>query len=35
MVIYIGNLSIDTSEHDLKEQFEQYGSVKSVNIIRD
>lgn len=35
MVIYIGNLSVDTSEHDLKERFEQYGPVKSVNIIRD
>ena len=35
MVIYIGNLPFDTSEHDLKERFEQYGPVKSVNIIRD
>jgi RNA recognition motif-containing protein len=35
MVIYIGNLSVDTSEHDLKKRFEQYGPVKSVNIIRD
>ena len=35
MVIYIGNLSIETCEDDLKEKFEQFGPVKSVNIIRD
>lgn len=35
MVIYIGNLSNDTCEHDLKERFERYGPVKAVNIIRD
>ena len=35
MVIYIGNLSVETSEHELSELFEQYGKVTSVNIMKD
>jgi RNA recognition motif-containing protein len=35
MVIYIGNLSVETSEHDLIERFKLYGPVTSVNIMRD
>ncbi len=35
MVIYIGNLSVETSEQKLSELFEQYGQVTSVNIMRD
>ena len=35
MVIYVGNLSFDVNQHDLSEQFEQYGQVTSINIIKD
>lgn len=35
MNIYIGNLSFDTTEDQLKETFESYGEVSSVNIIKD
>jgi len=35
MVIYIGNLSVETSEHELSKLFEHYGKVTSVNIMRD
>ena len=35
MVIYIGNLSVETSERELSELFEQYGKVTSVNIMKD
>ena len=33
--IYIGNLNYDTTEATLREAFETYGEVSSVNIITD
>jgi len=35
MNIYIGNMSFDTTEDQLREAFEGYGAVSSVNIIAD
>ena len=35
MNIYVGNLSYDTDDHALRQAFEKYGSVDSVNIIFD
>ena len=35
MNIYVGNLSYDTDDHGLRQAFEKYGSVDSVNIIFD
>ncbi len=35
MFIYVGNLSVETNHRDLQSQFEQYGSVTSVNILTD
>ena len=35
MNIYIGNLSYQTSEDDLRQIFEEYGEVSSVKIIMD
>jgi RNA recognition motif-containing protein len=35
MNIYCGNLSYDVSEDELREVFEAYGEVDSVNIIKD
>ena len=35
MNIYIGNISYDVSEDDLKHAFEEYGQVASVKIITD
>jgi len=35
MNIYVGNLSFDTAENQLKETFESFGEVTSVNIITD
>jgi RNA recognition motif-containing protein len=35
MNIYVGNLSEDVSEDDLREVFEAFGEVASVNIIKD
>ncbi|MFH1643939.1 MAG: RNA-binding protein [bacterium] len=35
MKIYVGNLSYDATEDDLKQAFEAYGEVTSVNIIKD
>lgn len=35
MNIYVGNLSNDVTEEDLKELFEASGQVESVNIIKD
>jgi RNA recognition motif-containing protein len=35
MNIYVGNLSRDTTEDDLREAFEAFGQVASVNIIKD
>ena len=33
--LYVGNLSFGTTEADLRELFEQYGSTESVAIIMD
>jgi RNA recognition motif-containing protein len=35
MNIYVGNLSYDVTEEDLKQAFETFGKVESVNIIQD
>lgn len=35
MNIYVGNLSYDAGEDDLRKLFEEYGSVESVNVITD
>jgi RNA recognition motif-containing protein len=35
MNIYVGNLSFDVTEEDLKEAFSAYGQVESVKIIKD
>jgi RNA recognition motif-containing protein len=35
MNIYVGNLSYQTSEDDLRQAFESFGQVSSVNIIKD
>ena len=35
MNIYVGNLSYDAAEDDLRQAFESYGEVVSVNIIKD
>ncbi len=35
MNIYVGNLSHDVTEEDLRQAFEAFGQVESVNIIKD
>ena len=35
MNIYVGSLSYDISEEELKHAFEAFGQVESVNIIKD
>jgi RNA recognition motif-containing protein len=35
MKLYVGNLSYDLKEEDLKQQFSEYGTVESVTIITD
>lgn len=35
MNIYVGNLSYDVTEDDLKQAFESFGKVESANIIKD
>jgi RNA recognition motif-containing protein len=35
MNIYVGNLSYEVTEEDLKQAFEAFGQVESVNIIKD
>jgi RNA recognition motif-containing protein len=35
MNIYVGNLSFDTTEEDLRQAFEAFGQVTSANIISD
>ncbi|WLQ12699.1 RNA-binding protein [Hahella aquimaris] len=35
MNIYVGNLSYQVTEDDLREVFAAYGDISSVNIIRD
>ena len=35
MNIYVGNMAFDVTEADLRSAFEAFGSVTSVNIIKD
>jgi RNA recognition motif-containing protein len=35
MNIYVGNLSYETTEEDLKKAFEVYGAVETVRVIKD
>ena len=35
MSVYVGNLSYDLSEEDLKSAFEEYGEVTSAKIVSD
>ena len=35
MNIYVGNLSRDVTEEELRKEFEAFGKVESVNIIKD
>ena len=35
MNIYVGNLSYEVTEEDLKQVFEAYGEVESVKVIKD
>ena len=35
MKMYVGNLSFNTSDNDLRQKFEEFGDVASVNIITD
>jgi len=35
MKLYVGNLSYQTSEDDLRQEFEKYGTVDSVDVIMD
>jgi RNA recognition motif-containing protein len=35
MNIYVGGLSFDVSEDELKQAFEEYGQVESIKIIKD
>jgi RNA recognition motif-containing protein len=35
MNIYVGNIPRETSEKEIREAFEQYGEVTSVNLIKD
>jgi RNA recognition motif-containing protein len=35
MNIFVGNLSREATENDLKQKFETFGSVLSVRIVRD
>ena len=35
MNIYVGNLSHDTTEEDLRQAFEKFGQVDKVNVIMD
>jgi len=35
MKLYVGNLSYDTSEEDLRKAFGEFGTVESVTIVND
>lgn len=35
MKIYVGNLSYEVTEQDLRQEFEAFGGVDSVNVITD
>lgn len=35
MNIYVGNISRDATENDIREAFAEYGEVASVSLIKD
>jgi len=35
MNIYVGNLSRDVSEEDLRQSFEAFGQIESVSVVKD
>ncbi len=35
MKLYVGNMSFDTTEDQLRQVFEEYGEVTSINLITD
>ena len=35
MKIYVGNLSYEVSEEELRQEFEAFGAVESVSVIKD
>lgn len=35
MNIYVGNLSFEVNEEDLRKAFEEFGKIESVNVIKD
>jgi RNA recognition motif-containing protein len=35
MNIYVGNLSYEVTDEDLRQEFEEFGQVESVNVIKD
>ena len=35
MKIYVGNLSYETTEEELRQEFQAFGKVESINIITD
>ena len=35
MNIFVGNLALSATDHDVRQLFEQYGAVDTVNIITD
>ena len=35
MKLYVGNLSLETSEADLRDLFEPFGTIAEINIIND
>jgi RNA recognition motif-containing protein len=35
MNIYVGNLSTDVTEEELREEFKPFGEITSINIIKD
>jgi len=35
MKIYVGNIQRETSENEVRELFEAYGKIESINLIRD
>ncbi|HSK70541.1 MAG TPA: RNA-binding protein [Pyrinomonadaceae bacterium] len=35
MKLYVGNLSFNTSSHELEEMFSQVGTVESANVVED
>lgn len=35
MKIYVGNIQRETAEHEVKDLFNEFGTVDSINLIRD